>query len=226
MKICGISDMHGKLKINIEPCDIVMICGDIVPLNIQKYDSQSEEWFGDKFIPWCKNLPCEKVLFIAGNHDFFLMEHPDIIRRMLRDQDKIIYLDCETYEYQGKVIYGTPLCKPFGRWAFMISYEEQDARYERHLNIIGKIDIVMSHDSPYGVSDVLLQKDCTWADGSHIGNESLRKFIEKAQPELMLHGHLHSTNHKKEMLGNTAVYNVSVMDEFYYIKYKPLYIEI
>ena len=62
----------------------------------------------------------------------------------------------------------------------MPSYEEQDEMYERHLNIIGKIDIFLSHDAPYGVSDIILQKDCWWADGSHIGNKSLRKFIEAA----------------------------------------------
>jgi Icc-related predicted phosphoesterase len=148
------------------------------------------------------------------------------MRLLLQGQDKITYLDCETFEYEGKVIYGTPLCKPFGRWAFMPSYEEQDERYERHLNIIGKIDIVLSHDAPYGVSDVILQKDCWWADGSHIGNESLKTFLEKAQPKMNLHGHLHSTNHEKEMLGETEVYNISLLDEDYKMSFEPQYFEI
>lgn len=226
MKICAFSDMHGNLGFEIDACDIVLICGDIVPLNIQRNATLTEVWLKETFIPWCISLPCEKVVFVGGNHDFLLADNPSRIRLLLQGQDKVVYLDCETFEYQGKVIYGTPMCKPFRRWAFMPSYEVQDEKYERHLKIIGHIDIVMAHDAPYGVSDILLQKDCWWADGSHIGNHSLRKFIENAKPQILLHGHLHSTSHSKEMLGDTEVYNVSLLDENYEMVYKPLYIEL
>jgi Icc-related predicted phosphoesterase len=226
MKICAFSDMHGQLDFKVEPCDLVLIGGDIVPLKIQSYTTPSEAWYKETFIPWCNSLPCEKVVFIAGNHDFFAMRHPDRIRLLLQGQDKVTYLDCETFEYKGKTIYGTPICKPFGRWAFMESYEEQDERYARHLKIIGDIDIILSHDAPFGVSDVILQKDCWWADGTHIGNESLRKFIEAAKPKMNLHGHLHTTSHDKEMLGDTAVYNISLLDENYEMKFEPQYFEL
>ena len=227
MKICGISDMHGQYDFKVEPCDIVLICGDIVPLKIQKNDIQSEEWLKTFFIPWCTDLPCEKVIFIAGNHDFVFMEHPERVRDLLKDQDKVIYLECETYEYQGKVIYGTPLCKKFYNWAFMsLSLKDQQERYKRHLEVIGKIDIIMSHDCPYGIADVLLQKDCWWANGEHIGNKALRWFVDKAKPELVLEGHLHSCEHGKTIHGDTAVYNVSLLNEDYMMVYKPLYIEL
>ena len=226
MKICAFSDTHGQYDFKVEPCDIVLICGDIVPLDIQMLDTFSEEWFKIFFIPWCNNLPCEKVVFIAGNHDFFLKNHPDRMRELLKGQDKIIYLECETYEYQRKVIYGTPICKRFGSWAFMEGQEEQKERYQRHLEAIGKIDIIMSHDCPYGISDVLLQEDCRWADGSHIGNKALRWFVDEAKPEFVFEGHLHSCEHGKTMHGNTAVYNVSLLNEDYKMVYKPLYIEI
>jgi Icc-related predicted phosphoesterase len=227
MKICGISDMHGQYDFEIESCDIVLICGDVVPLKIQKNDIQSEEWLKTFFIPWCTDLPCEKVIFIAGNHDFIFMEHPERVRDLLKGQDKVIYLECETYEYQGKVIYGTPLCKKFYNWAFMsLSLKDQQERYKRHLEAIGKIDIIMSHDCPYGIADVLLQKDCWWANGEHIGNKALRWFVDKAKPELVLEGHLHSCEHGKTMHGDTAVYNVSLLNEDYMMVYKPLYIEL
>jgi Icc-related predicted phosphoesterase len=203
-----------------------LIGGDIIPLKIQNYTVESEEWFKTVFIPWCNDLPCEKVIFIAGNHDFFLMRHPDRMRLMLKDQDKIVYLDGEIFEYKGKVIFGTPWCKPFGRWAFMESYEEQDKRYARYLEIIGKVDIVLSHDAPYGVSDIILQKDCWWADGTHIGNQSLKKFLEAAKPTLNIHGHLHTTNHNVEKLGDTDVYCVSILDENYEIAFEPQYFEL
>ena len=87
MKICAFSDMHGQLDFKVEPCDIVLIGGDIVPLNIQSYSTPSEKWFKTVFIPWCANLPCEKVVFIAGNHDHWLERHPARTRLLLQGQD-------------------------------------------------------------------------------------------------------------------------------------------
>jgi Icc-related predicted phosphoesterase len=227
MKICGISDMHGNYTFVIDPCDIVLICSDILPTNIQRDDTRSEIWLKTFFIPWCNNLPCEKVVFIGGNHDFILMRNPTVVRDMLKGEDKIVYLDCEIYEYKGKIIYGTPMCKKFYNWAFMsLTLDEQKELYERHLKTIGKIDIIISHDCPYEVNDIILQKDCWWADGSHIGNKALKWLLDEAKPELWLEGHLHSCQHGKVEYGNTSVYNVSLLDEDYKLTYKPTYIEI
>lgn len=222
MKICGISDMHGQYDFKIEPCDAVMICGDIIPLTIQRNAEGSEKWLKKHFIPWCNNLPCEKVIFVAGNHDFYLEWHPYRAKEMFEDQDKIVYLDCEAYEYNGKIIYGTPWCKPFYNWAFMETTEKSDERYKD----VEHIDILLCHDAPYGTSDILLQKDCPWADGSHIGNQAITNLIERTKPSLVLHGHLHSTNREAEYIGETKVHNVSLLNEQYKMVYEPLYFEI
>ena len=54
MKICGISDMHGKLNFDIDKCDILCICGDIMPLSIQTYHEAGIKWLKKTFIPWCE----------------------------------------------------------------------------------------------------------------------------------------------------------------------------
>lgn len=222
MRICAFSDMHGQYDFNVEPCDIVLICGDIVPLKIQNYSNDTEKWFKTFFIPWCTNLPCEKVLFIAGNHDQFFQHHEDRVRLALEGQDKIVYLNCESYEYKGKVIYGTPWCKPFGNWSFMEPIDKSKNRYDK----VDKVDILMCHDAPYGISDVLLQKDCWWANGDHIGNYALLSLVDRTKPQLVCQAHLHSCNHEKEMYGDTAVYCVSLLDENYSMVYKPLYVDL
>jgi len=222
MRICAISDMHGQYNFKIEPCDIVLICGDIVPLYVQMSSKDSEEWFKTFFIPWCNNLPCEKVVFVCGNHDFWGQRHPDRVKLALEGQDKIVYLDCEYYEYNGKVIYGTPWCKPFYNWAFMELVEESDERYKD----VEHFDILISHDAPYGVSDVLLQEDIPFATKDHIGNHAITRLIERVKPQLALHGHLHSSNRELEMLGDTKVYNASLLDERYEMVYEPLYINL
>ena len=43
MKVCAVSDLHGDL-IDIKPCDLVLICGDSVPLNVQRNSKGTERW--------------------------------------------------------------------------------------------------------------------------------------------------------------------------------------
>ena len=227
MKICGISDIHGDLSVKIQPCDVLCICGDIVPLEIQVNSKKSKRWLKELFIPWCSKQPCKKVLVVGGNHDFFLWHHPLQMKEMVKEEEKIEYLLNEGYEFEGVKFFGTPLCKEFGYWAFMYPYDEQDRILDKALEEWGKnIDVLLTHDSPYGVSDIILDKSCPWATDEHIGNKSLEAFIIKTAPKLHLHGHLHSTNHDEEILGVTKVYCVSILGEQYTVQYEPQYFHI
>ena len=227
MKICGISDIHGDLSVKIQPCDVLCICGDIVPLEVQVNSKKSKRWLKELFIPWCSKQPCKKVLVVGGNHDFFLWHHPLQMKEMVKEEEKIEYLLNEGYEFEGVKFFGTPLCKEFGYWAFMYPYEEQDRILDKALEEWGKnIDVLLTHDSPYGVSDIILDKSCPWTTDEHIGNKSLEAFIIKTAPKLHLHGHLHSTNHDEEILGVTKVYCVSILGEQYTVQYEPQYFDI
>ena len=44
------SDLHGNL-IHIQKCDLCLIAGDVVPLNIQKNRVESIVWFFQDFLP-------------------------------------------------------------------------------------------------------------------------------------------------------------------------------
>ena len=62
------------------------------------------------------------------------------------------------------------------------------------------------HAPPYNTKlDVI-------ADGSHVGSHSVREFIEKEQPLLALHGHIHESPKMsgswKDKIGNTVCINV------------------
>ncbi len=69
MKIIAISDLHGYLP-KISECDVVCICGDIIPLQYQNDTIKSISWFLLDFVPWANSINCDKVIFIAGNHKF------------------------------------------------------------------------------------------------------------------------------------------------------------
>lgn len=227
MRICAISDMHGNYDFNIEPCDILCICGDIVPLNIQSYTKPTFKWLEETFIPWCQAQPCKEVLLVAGNHDRKLEHHESKLRGLFIGT-KIHYLLDETYEYideeSGNTykFHGTPWCHIFGNWAFMIS-DEQIA--ENLKKMPDDVDVLLTHDAPYGTSDICLQ-NVWWNKQEHIGCKPLADTIREKKPKINLHGHLHSTNHAVERLLDTDVYCVSLLDERYEMTYKPLYLEI
>lgn len=227
IKICAISDLHGYLP-KIEPCDLVLICGDIVGLHAQRYPKSCKKWYINLFKPWVNELPCDKVLFIPGNHEVGMEGHEEEYKKLFGPHDKATVLFHESYEYLGSdgetyKIFGTPYCKIFGNWAYM--YPDDTLR-QAFSEIPENLDILITHDQPYEFGDILLQEDCPWADGSHIGNKPLLEAILAKQPRYQLNGHLHSCSHEKIMINNTSHYNVSMKDEKYNIVYEPLYLDI
>lgn len=236
MKILGLSDMHGigyDLP-KLEEVDYAFIGGDVSPLKIQAYTKDMRDWMRNNFISWLLALPVRKNVFVvAGNHDFFFERHEDEVREMFKAAGgKLVYLNNEIWKNDELEVFGSPWCKTFGNWAFMrpvrpeTEAEELYPGYKDFIEEAGRKTILLTHDAPYGLSDILLQTSCPWASGDHIGNWALRKLIEEKQPDLHLHGHLHSTSHKPEYLRHTEVRCISILDENYNATYEPLILEL
>ena len=153
MKICGISDIHGDLNVNIPECDVLCICGDVINLNDQRDIPTSRKWWETKFIKWVESLPCKKVIVIPGNHDFVL-ERMYIYdswswwknHMLLLSKFKVEFLVDEEYEYEGITFYGTPWIKPIefqeGKWAFERNFNEDPIE-------IPNCDVLLTHDNPF-----------------------------------------------------------------------------
>lgn len=219
MKICVLSDLHGVLPEIENNLDLLLICGDLSPLKIQRNLLRCQEWFNITFVDWIKYHNVKQTYFIAGNHDFFLRDCSDLLNL----PENIIYLEDTLVNYKGLSIYGTPWCKEFGGWPFMLSDAILRQKYDR---IPAGIDILLTHDAPFGTSDILLEKDCNWWTPEHLGNIPLRDEILKKEPKYNFHGHLHSTNHQCEMLETTKVFNTSILNEKYEERYSPKYYDI
>jgi Icc-related predicted phosphoesterase len=234
MKVAVISDLHGHLPIypspyweGIEECELLLICGDILPLHCQSKAIESRLWLLDEFKPWAASLPVEQVYFIAGNHDFWFERNDLMAHQIFSRQDKVIYLKNEYVDYistqDAKVyrIFGTPYCHQFGNWAFMRDEETLAYKFSQ---IPENVDILISHDAPYGVSDICFQG---WsADGQHKGCPELRDAIIEKKPKWNVKGHLHSTNREIEILGETKVVSCSILDESYRLIYDPQIIKL
>ena len=234
MTISCISDLHGHLPIypspyweGIEECELLLICGDILPLHCQSKAIESRLWLIDEFKPWAASLPVEQVFFIAGNHDFWFERNDLIAHQIFSRHDIVRNLKNEYIDYissqDAKIyhIFGTPYCHIFGNWAFM---RDEETLAKKFSQIPGNVDILISHDAPYGTSDICFEGFS--ASKGHIGCPELRDAIIASKPRYNFHGHLHSANHGEELLGETKVYNTSILNESYNLVYDPLMIRL
>lgn len=253
MKIVAISDTHGYLP-ELPECDVVCICGDILPLHIQKQYEPSLAWLAGPFQDWALNLKCEKVIFIAGNHDFvfeYLYNNgihnadgsdnmPHDARRLsiihsniettLFQQDnpldrKIVYLQDCGYTHEGVKFYGTPWCPALKNWAFYGDSEDLETRF---VSIQGNTDVLLTHCPPKYMGQGLVH-ETNWNYMQDFGCVELQNVLENKfgdQDLWVLSGHIHSGKHAVEKYNNIKYRNVSLKDEDYEVSFEPFVFEI
>lgn len=225
MRVGAFSDTHGMLP-HVDECEVLFICGDIMPLDIQSNMERSLEWLDRFFIPWAINRPVDYIFLVAGNHDMVFERSEHSVLNVLNECDKLLYLNCDEFTYisrDGKVyrIYGSPYCHVYGNWSFMI---DDDNIKDRMSNMPEDVDFLLTHDAPYGVSDVCY--DRYTGKKRHEGNKAIRDIILEKRPKYNIHGHIHPSNHEFETLGDTKVINVSILNENYQERYPILYFDV
>ena len=244
IKTIVFSDPHGQLPVITEEFDLMLIGGDVCPAH-DHYDWYQRDWLSTTFAEWVLSLPFKdknsKVIFIGGNHDFYLEHEPNpnhgdyssIYTDILKPcGGRLVYLEDDEYVFEkplddGQIetlkIYGTPWCKIFGRWAFMRPNEKLAQLYD---NIPEGLDILLTHDAPdiQGCGKITMGQ---WA-GENAGNKVLAKAIKQKQPKYVFYGHIHSAPHTltKVYKKNTHIRCVSLLDETYYPLFPPLIMEI
>lgn len=232
MKIVAISDLHGYLPEITTPADIMLIAGDISPLNIQFNKPKIKKWLETEFAYWIKSLPVDRVYLVAGNHDaYFEGINPlNLAEFKVQCNFKLIYLENSfvVHRYNGEEykIFGTPYCHIFGNWPFMRTDEYME---EKFFSIPEKCDIIISHDPPYAVGQVdqiLESRRYGRETPESVGNPPLAKQLAKTKFKLLVCGHIHSGDHNSFEFNGGQVVNVSIKDEYYQVNYEPFYIEI
>ena len=229
LRVVAISDIHGYFPIIEEPADILLIAGDISPLEIQFNKPKMKIWLETEFAYWIKNLPVERVFLIAGNHDSYLESISKAnILALQRACVKLTYLKNEVCDYvdsYGQVwtIFGTPYCHIFGNWPFMRSEEYMVEKFKQ---IPDEVDIIISHDPPFSAGDVdVILEAPQHRFGrmfTHLGNDPLRDRIEKVNYKLLVCGHIHGGSH--DFNEEWKAVNVSYLNEYYNPHYTPFYI--
>ena len=233
LKVVAISDLHGYLPEIVEPADIMLIAGDISPLQIQFDKPKMKVWLETEFAYWIKSLPVDKVYMVPGNHDAYFEGQSGLNITYLVNQcdNKLDYLENHwtTHNHYGKEykIFGTPYCHIFGNWPFMRTDEYMEEKFKE---IPDKCDIIISHDPPYAVGQVdMILGERRWSNEipSSVGNIPLSNRLIDVDFKLLVCGHIHTGDHRpfKDNLSGQVV-NVSIKNEKYNVEFEPFYIEI
>ena len=85
------------------------------------------------------------------------------------------------------------------------------------------IDILVSHQPPYGYGDRTFNPDSGHVD--RVGSRELLAAIEKVRPRIVICGHVHGGFGRFEHQG-IPIYNVSVVDESYRLVNAPTVIDL
>lgn len=232
LRIVAISDQHGYLPEIMEPADIMLIAGDISPLEIQFNRSAMKIWLEAEFSYWIKSLPVDKVYIIPGNHDAYFegINQMNLAEFKQQCNFKLIYLENSFVVHRHNrieyKIFGTPYCHIFGNWPFMRSDEYMEEKFS---HIPKDTDIIISHDPPYNIGQVdQMLESRRWNNEvpESLGNIPLANKLIETNFKLLVCGHIHSGDHNPFEFNGGKVVNVSIKDENYQPKYKPLYIEL
>ena len=210
LSLCIISDTHNKHKHigELPDADVIIHCGD--------FTSLGKEHEIRNFFKWYYKLNQFKYkIIIAGNHDMMFEENGSFARSLV--PSNVIYLEDNSIIIEGIKIYGTPVQKKFGNWAFNKT-DEQLVKY--YSEIPSDTDVLVTHNPPYGIFD--------WSvyDNINTGSSSLlTEITERIKPIISVFGHIHS-GHGIQSIDNTMFINASNLNEEYIYQYKPIYVEI
>lgn len=197
MKILVLSDQESRSLYEfyspekLEGVELIIACGDLKPAYLEFFATMSKA----------------PLVYVLGNHDKWSLN---------KKAEGCICLEDTIYEYKGIRILGlggSMRYQPDSR----LQYNEQEMkRRVRKLRwqLFRKkgFDILVTHSPAEGFNDM--------DDLPHQGFACFHELIERYQPKLFIHGHVHASYgsgfKREDKLGNTRVINAF---EHYYLEY-------
>lgn len=194
LRILATTDFHGNaeafrktaLKARQSRADLVVVCGDITHFGSLQ---QAKELLSPLFTAQCL------VLFVPGNCD------PPTLTEEKIETIESIHGECKQIDNINFLGIGGSSPTPFDT-PFELTETEIAHILEQGFNSCQtKHQIVLVSHSPPKNTKV----DLTFT-GEHAGSVSVRKFIEKTNPKLVLCGHIHEAT-GTDKINNTTIIN-------------------
>jgi Icc-related predicted phosphoesterase len=193
-RIAAMADTHGRHReLNVPGADILIHAGDLTGRGTRGQVENALEWL--------KSLPHRHKVLVAGNHDFFYENEPELAQALTREAG-VIYLRDSEVTLEGLRIWGSPWQPRFFDWAFNLDRGEPlDAKWRL---IPEGIDVLVTHGPPRGFGDRVSR-------GERVGCERLLAHLERVKPRVHLFGHIHEDRGEWQ-LGPTRVINCTVSE--------------
>jgi len=207
MEIVCISDTHGKhQQLQLPKGDMLLHAGDV--------SSRGSAYEVKQFLEWFEAQPYQYKVFIAGNHDFLMEDHPEQFREML--PDSVIYLENEAIEIEGLKFWGSPVTPRFFDWAFNRDRGADIRRYWE--KIPSGVDVVITHGPPLDYGDQTAQ-------GERVGCSDLKEIILGLAPRYHIFGHIHEGYGMYSSFKTTLI-NASILNLQYQLVNAPVVINV
>jgi len=208
MKIIAMSDLHGILPDEVPACDLLLLAGDLCPIENHTLLFQ-RDWLDREFRRWLERQPALKIIGVAGNHDLIFEHAPELVPRDL----PWTYLQDSGSTCAGFKIWGTPWQPWFFDWAF-------NGRPEQLQKIWALIpddtDILVVHGPPFGYGDAIPERIGVRRSGC----PHLLERIRAVRPRLVVFGHIHEGRGQWQ-IGDTTLANVTMVNAAYMPIYPP-----
>ncbi|MBO0769374.1 MAG: metallophosphoesterase [Solirubrobacterales bacterium] len=201
------ADLHGELPA-VQPCDLLLLVGDLVPYELERDHDRSREWLTTTFADWTKQIPATQIIGVAGNHDLWATAVPEGVHPDLYGA-RWTYLRDAEINAQGLRVYGSPWTPDVYKSAF----EAPGSRLTQIWNAIpAGLDILAVHCPPRGHGDLI---------GAHsgeprpMGSEELTQAIARTRPRLVLYGHAHEGyGYRAELPSGPQLANVTLRTDY------------
>ena len=218
MRIVCISDTHGLHdKLKIPDGDLLIHSGDLCNTGTEQ-DVQV-------FAKWIDRLPHRWKIVIAGNHDWFFQQNPDLAHAYL--EPGVIYLQDSGCEIEGLKFWGSPWQPWFQDWAFNLPRRGHQIREKWNL-IPFDTDVLITHGPPHGVRDRVRPQGNRETEPSSydpLGCEELAIRVKAVKPRLHVFGHIHD-GHGTIEGDDTRFVNASICTEAYQPTNAPIVVEL
>ena len=214
VKFLYVTDIHGDIKTyekifelgSEKNIDFLVFGGDIT----SGVTPKSQRFFLEFYLlrrikEFRKNHRKKQIFIMMGNDDFSSNFY---VLKKASKKGLIAILHKMFYRVENLTIAGYPYINPTP--FFLKDWEKEEKEIEKDLEKLSCFcempkTIFVFHAPPYGTKlDMLYNRE-------HKGSKAIRKFIEKYQPLLTLHGHIHESREFSgfinERIGKTLCVN-------------------
>lgn len=173
LRVVCLGDTHARHReLTVPGGDLMIHAGDLTERGTLAEFEDAFDWLGA--------LPHRHKIVIAGNHDFALERTPALVRPLV--PPTVTYLEGDTTEVDGLLVWGGPWIARAGRWAFEADAVERHAHWA---SIPDEADILVTHIPAARVLDGS-------GHGGQWGCELLAERLRALRRlRLHVHGHVH-----------------------------------